>query len=109
MVQDFPLCATFREIDQQNSLVRGEMDNMREKLLLLDNLALEQVHLDCSPLARALHRVLIISSQVDRQQKEEVTRLAEQHREQLGAVQRQFRQANVKVCYHSEKWRFLSR
>ena len=47
MVQDFPLCATFREIDQQNSLVRGEMDNMREKLLLLDNLALEQVHIDC--------------------------------------------------------------
>ena len=53
MVQDFPLCATFREIDQQNSLVRGEMDNMREKLLLLDNLALEQVHMiDCSPLLR---------------------------------------------------------
>ena len=51
MVQDFPLCATFREIDQQNSLVRGEMDNMREKLLLLDNLALEQVHIKCSPLA----------------------------------------------------------
>ena len=51
MVQDFPLCATFREIDQQNSLVRGEMDNMREKLLLLDNLALEQVHIDCLPLA----------------------------------------------------------
>ena len=50
MVQDFPLCATFHEIDQQNSLVRGEMDNMREKLLLLDNLALEQVHMiDCSP------------------------------------------------------------
>ena len=52
MVQDFPLCATFREIDQQNSLVRGEMDNMREKLLLLDNLALEQVHIKCSPLLR---------------------------------------------------------
>jgi len=82
MVQDFPLCATFREIDQQNSLVRGEMDNMREKLLLLDNLALEQV---------------------DRQQKEEVTRLAEQHREQLGAVQRQFRQANVKAMTELER------
>ena len=55
MVQDFPLCATFREIDQQNSLVRGEMDNMREKLLLLDNLALEQVHMiDCSPSAQSV-------------------------------------------------------
>ena len=52
MVQDFPLCATFREIDQQNSLVRGEMDNMREKLLLLDNLALEQVHIKFSSLLR---------------------------------------------------------
>ena len=55
MVQDFPLCATFHEIDQQNSLVRGEMDNMREKLLLLDNLALEQVHIKCSPLLRIRH------------------------------------------------------
>ena len=44
MVQDFPLCATFREIDQQNALVRGEMDSMREKLVRLDTLALEQVH-----------------------------------------------------------------
>ena len=44
MVQDFPLCATFREIDQQNALVRGEMDSMREKLIRLDTLALEQVH-----------------------------------------------------------------
>ena len=43
MVQDFPLCATFREIDQQNALVRGEIDSMREKLVRLDNLALEQV------------------------------------------------------------------
>ena len=34
---------------------------------------------------------------MDRQKGEEVKRLAEQHREQLGAVQRQFRQANVKV------------
>ena len=44
MVQDFPLCATFREIDQQNALVRGELDSMREKLVRLDTLALEQVH-----------------------------------------------------------------
>ena len=51
----------------------------------------------------------MIFSQVDRQQKEEVTRLAEQHREQLGAVQRQFRQANVKVCFYLEKERFLGR
>ena len=101
MVQDFPLCATFREIDQQNSLVRGEMNNMREKLLLLDNLALEQVHINFSPLF--CPECDIISSQVERQQKEEVTRLAEQHREQLGAVQRQFRQANVKVCYYLER------
>ena len=43
MVQDFPLCATFREIDQQNALVRGEIDSMREKLVRLDNVALEQV------------------------------------------------------------------
>ena len=43
MVQDFPLCATFREIDQQNALVRGELDSMREKLVRLDTLALEQV------------------------------------------------------------------
>ena len=34
---------------------------------------------------------------MERQRGEEVKRLAEQHREQLGAVQRQFRQANVKV------------
>ena len=46
MVQDFPLCSTFREIDQQNALVRGEMDSMREKLLRLDTLALEQVQFD---------------------------------------------------------------
>ena len=45
MVQDFPLCSTFREIDQQNSLVRGQMDGMREKLLRLDNLGLEQVQM----------------------------------------------------------------
>ena len=36
---------------------------------------------------------------MDREKGEEVKRLAEQHREQLGAVQRQFRQANVKVTY----------
>ena len=35
---------------------------------------------------------------MERQRGEEVKRLAEQHREQLGAVQRQFRQANVKVA-----------
>ena len=34
---------------------------------------------------------------MEREKGEEVKRLAEQHREQLGAVQRQFRQANVKV------------
>ena len=40
---------------------------------------------------------------MDRVKGEDVKKLAEQHREQLGAVQRQFRQANVKVgnCLYS--------
>ena len=97
MVQDFPLCATFREIDQQNALVRGEIDSMREKLVRLDNLALEQV-----PEKKGI-QLLSMHPQMDRVKGEDVRKLAEQHREQLGAVQRQFRQANVKVgnCLYS--------
>ena len=97
MVQDFPLCATFREIDQQNALVRGEIDSMREKLVRLDNLALEQV-----PEKKGI-QLLSMHPQMDRVKGEDVKKLAEQHREQLGAVQRQFRQANVKVgnCLYS--------
>ena len=41
MVQDFPLCSTFREVEAQNALVRGVMEGMRGKLTLLDTLALE--------------------------------------------------------------------
>jgi len=76
MIQDFPLCSTFREIDQQNALVRGQMEGMREKLARLDTLAMEEL---------------------DMEKAELVSRQADRHREQLVAVQRQFRQANVKA------------
>ena len=45
---------------------------------------------------------------MERRRGEEVKRLAEQHREQLGAVQRQFRQANVKATIFCESFNLLS-
>ena len=98
MIQDFPLCSTFKEIDEQNALgmktslypyltlesynrrsivsVRSQMEVMRGNLGRLEVLARETLDLATS------HRLLDT---------------VERHREQLTACQRQFRLANVKV------------
>eukprot|EP00090_Calanus_glacialis_P015971 TRINITY_DN2507_c0_g1_i1.p1 TRINITY_DN2507_c0_g1~~TRINITY_DN2507_c0_g1_i1.p1 ORF type:complete len:252 (-),score=86.55 TRINITY_DN2507_c0_g1_i1:88-843(-) len=76
IIQDFPLCSTFREIDDQNALVRGEMEVMRSNISKLELIAMEMLDLEQSQLTM---------SQV------------ESHREQLASCQRQFRLANVKA------------
>jgi len=76
MIQDFPLCSTFKEIDEQNALVRSQMEVMRGNLGRLEVLARETLDLATS------HRLLDT---------------VERHREQLTACQRQFRLANVKA------------
>jgi len=76
IIQDFSLCSTFREIDDQNALVREEMEVMRTNIGKLEVMAMEMLDLDQSRL---------IMTQVH------------SHREQLAACQRQFRLANVKA------------
>ena len=96
IIQDFPLCSTFKEIDEQNALgtdiwalyeivtevmcipVRGRLEVMRGNLSRLEVMARESLDLATSEL---------------------VMTTAERHREQLTACQRQFRLANVKVKY----------
>lgn len=104
MIQDFPLCSTFKEIDEQNALgmktswypyltlesynrrsivsVRSQMEVMRGNLGRLEVLARETLDLATS------HRLLDT---------------VERHREQLTACQRQFRLANVKVHWAGMK------
>jgi len=81
-IQDFNLCATFKEIEEQNSAVRSLMDSMRTVLQDLETVSEE--HLD----------------------REEATRakdVFESYKEQLGSVQRQFRAANVAQIAELEK------
>jgi len=75
LVQDFPLCSTFKEIDEINQKVRKSMDAMRSNISTLETLAQEEVNEDSR--AQLLERV-------------------EEHKGQLVACQRQFRLANVK-------------
>jgi len=76
IIQDFPLCSTFKEIDEQNGLVRGRLEGMRGNLSRLEVMARESLDLATSEL---------------------VMTTVERHREQLTACQRQFRLANVKA------------
>lgn len=76
LIQDFPLCNTFKEVDQLNSLVRAEMDKFRERLGQLEIVALEETDLEES---------------------ERLGELCSRHSSQLTACQQQFRQSNVKV------------
>jgi len=82
LIQDFPLCSTFKEVDQLNSVVRAEMDKFREHLGKLELVALEQQDLDES---------------------ERLAELAASHGSQLTACQAQFRQSNVKVMGDLER------
>jgi len=75
-IQDFPLCSTFKEIDDNNALVRGEMEVMRSNISKLELIAMEMLDLD--------QRQLTMSQ-------------VESHREQLASCQKQFRLANVKA------------
>jgi len=76
IIQDFPLCSTFREIDDQNALVRAEMEVMRSNISKLELIAMEML---------------------DMEQSQMITSQVESHREQLASCQRQFRVANVKA------------
>ena len=76
IIQDFPLCSTFREIDDQNALVRAEMEVMRSNISKLELIAMEML---------------------DMEQSQMVTSQVESHREQLASCQRQFRLSNVKA------------
>ena len=76
LVQDFPLCSTFKEIDEQNALVRSKMETMRLTLGRLERVGRESMEAGVSF---------------------EILETVERHRDQLTACQRQFRMANVKV------------
>ena len=76
LIQDFPLCSTFKEIDEQNALVRAKMESMRLTLGRLELVGRESVEAGVSF---------------------EILETVERHRDQLTACQRQFRMANVKV------------
>jgi len=76
IVQDFPLCSTFKEIDEQNALVRRHLEIMRGNINKLETVGRETMDLEES------HGILEI---------------VERHKEQLTACQRQFRLANVKA------------
>jgi len=76
LVQDFPLCSTFREVDELNQEVRRAMDNMRRNIGKMETMAREETE--------------------DEAARAGIARQAEEHRGQLTACQRQFRQANVK-------------
>jgi len=73
-IQEFSLCATFKEVDEQNAAVRGLMDNMRSSIQELDTLATESA---------------------DKQQADRASEMKESYKEQLVSCQRQFRMANV--------------
>jgi len=75
LVQDFPLCSTFKEIDELNQEVRKSMDLMRGNIDSLENKAREE--------GSEEERMALIQK-------------VEEHRGQLAAAQRQFRQANVR-------------
>ena len=74
LVQDFPLCSTFKEIDELNQEVRKSMDLMRANIDSLENKAREE--------GSEEERLALIQK-------------VEEHRGQLAAAQRQFRQASV--------------
>jgi len=76
LIQDFPLCSTFKEIDEQNAMVRGKMESMRSNLSRMEMIGRESLDSGVSF---------------------EILETAERHREQLSACQRQFRMANVKA------------
>ena len=76
IIQDFPLCSTFKEIDEQNALVRTKMEMMRSNINKLEMVARETLDLGTS---------------------HQIRDTVERHREQLTACQRQFRLANVKA------------
>ena len=76
LVQDFPLCSTFREVDELNQEARRAMDNMRRNIGKMETMAREETE--------------------DEGARAGIARQAEEHRGQLTACQRQLRQANVK-------------
>jgi len=82
LIQDFPLCSTFKEVDQLNSVVRAEMDKFRSNLGKLELVALEAQDLE---------------------EGERLGDLAARHSSQLTACQAQFRQSNVKVMADLER------
>ncbi|XP_023332327.1 vesicle transport protein SEC20 [Eurytemora carolleeae] len=73
-IQDFTLCATFKEIDEQNSGVRGLMDNMRSTLEIVERLGRESL---------------------DKAEAEKARSVYSNYQQQLVSCQRQFRMANV--------------
>jgi len=76
IIQDFPLCSTFKEVDEMNAMVRTKMEVMRSNIRKMELAARETLDAGVS---NQLHENL------------------ERHREQLTACQRQFRLANVKT------------
>lgn len=73
-IQDFHLCATFKEIDEQNAAVRGLMDSMRSSIQELERCARECLEVE---------------------EAERLRKVLESYQEQLVSCQRQFRAANV--------------
>jgi len=76
IVQDFSLCWTFKEIDEQNALVRRRLEIMRSNISKLETVGRDTLDLEES---------------------QAILEIVEKHREQLTACQRQFRLANVKA------------
>eukprot|EP00088_Acartia_fossae_P038547 TRINITY_DN3999_c0_g1_i3.p1 TRINITY_DN3999_c0_g1~~TRINITY_DN3999_c0_g1_i3.p1 ORF type:complete len:253 (-),score=24.62 TRINITY_DN3999_c0_g1_i3:434-1192(-) len=81
-IQDFSLCSTFQEIDQQNSSVREMMDKMRILLQELDTAATETT---------------------DKEEKEKAEEMHRGFKDQLTACQRQFRAANLNQMNQLER------
>jgi len=81
-IQDFTLCSTFKEIDEQNGSVRAMMDKMRILLQELEVAATEALNTDEGEKAREMYNG---------------------YKDQLTACQRQFRSANVNQINQLEK------
>ena len=103
IVQDFPLCSTFKEIDEQNAL--GDLSEIREysSAMLFSSVRrhLEIMRGNISKLETVGRETL------DLEESHGILEIVERHKEQLTACQRQFRLANVKVSLFQENFRLL--
>jgi len=81
-IQDFVLCSTFKEIDEQNASVRGMMDTMRSLLQELETVATEALNTD---------------------EEEKASSMYAAYKDQLTSCQSQFRLANVNQITQLEK------